>query len=351
MRLFRRKPKDEAPPAGGDAAAAVAIEARAAAEDAAEDARRTSAALERTKRSWFGRLASAFRGSEVTEALWEELEEVLIGADTGVTVTMDLLDRVRATKPRTAEEVRSALREEMVRVLTAPDATPRGRLWGGLKDGAGLEPEAPSLVLVVGVNGTGKTTAIGRLAYLYQQQGAKVTLAAGDTYRAAAIEQLQAWAKLLDADVIAHQQGADAAAVAFDAIEAARARGSDILFVDTAGRLHNKQNLMDELSKVRRVIERGLGRSPDEVLLVLDATTGQNGMAQARAFTESVEVTAVMLTKLDGSAKGGIVFAIAADLGLPVRFIGTGQEAGDIAPFEAAAFVDSLLGEPTAARA
>ena len=244
-----------------------------------------------------------------------------------------------------------------MRILAAPAATPRGRLWpvpnAAEGNGANAPAEAapPALVLVVGVNGTGKTTAIGRLAYLYQQQGARVTLAAGDTYRAAAIEQLQAWGKRLGADVIAHQQGADAAAVAFDAIEAARARGADVLFIDTAGRLHNKQNLMDELSKVRRVIERGLGRAPDEVLLVLDATTGQNGLAQARAFTESVEVTAVMLTKLDGTAKGGIVFAIADDLGLPVRFIGTGQEAGDLAPFEAESFVDSLLAEPAAAEA
>ena len=356
MRLFRRKASDgdqnatsavadtSVPGDRVDAAAIATLEA----EEAAADARRTSQALDRTKRSWFGRLATAFRGTEVTEALWEELEEVLIGADTGVAVTMDLLDRVRATKPHTAEEVRGALRAEMVRVLAAPAATPRGRLWP-VPDSAEAAP--PALVLVVGVNGTGKTTAIGRLAYLYQQQGARVTLAAGDTYRAAAIEQLQAWGKRLGADVIAHQQGADAAAVAFDAIEAARARGADVLFVDTAGRLHNKQNLMDELSKVRRVIERGLGRPPDEVLLVLDATTGQNGMAQARAFTESVEVTAVMLTKLDGTARGGIVFAIAADLGLPVRFIGTGQEAGDVAPFEAESFVDSLLAEPAATSA
>jgi fused signal recognition particle receptor len=353
VRLFRRKPQEGAPASG---AVLTVTEVEAEARDAAEDARRTSAALERTKRSWFGRLATAFRGSDVTEALWEDLEEVLIGADTGVTVTMDLLDHVRATKPRTAEEVRRALRDEMVRVLLKPAANPRGRLWPVPSAVEGPVPnatplDAPALVLVVGVNGTGKTTAIGRLAYLYQQQGAKVTLAAGDTYRAAAIEQLQAWGKRLGADVIAHQQGADAAAVAFDAIEAARARGADVLFVDTAGRLHNKQNLMDELAKVRRVIERGLGRSPDEVLLVLDATTGQNGMAQARAFTESVEVTAVMLTKLDGTAKGGIVFAIAADLGLPVRFIGTGQEAGDVAPFEAEPFVDSLLAEPAAAEA
>ncbi len=363
VRLFWRKsrPADEAPatstPAeGAVGAVAVAEEAAdeaaiAAAEaaDAIEDARRTDHAIQRTKRSWFGRLATVFRGSQVDEALWEQLEEILIGADTGVQVTMSLLDRVRAAKPRTAEEVRASLRDELVRLLEAPAVAPRGRLWGGTPgnpQATPAPPDAPALVLVVGVNGTGKTTAIGRLAYLYQQQGAKVVAAAGDTYRAAAIEQLQAWGKRLGIDVIAHQQGGDAAAVAFDAIEAARARGADILFIDTAGRLHNKQNLMDELSKVRRVIERGLGRAPDEVLLVLDATTGQNGMAQARAFTESVEVSAVMLTKLDGSAKGGIVFAIAAELGLPVRFIGTGQEPGDVAPFEAAAFVDALLAEP-----
>ncbi len=368
VRLFWRKsrPAEEppaaiatadAPPAeAASSAVAVVVEAdepvddaalaAAEAADAREDARRQDHAIQRTKRSWFGRLATVFRGSRVDEALWEQLEEILIGADTGVQVTMSLLDRVRATKPRTAEEVRASLRDELVRLLEAPAAVPRGRLWGGTAGAPQAPPAAPALVLVVGVNGTGKTTAIGRLAYLYQQQGAKVVAAAGDTYRAAAIEQLQAWGKRLGIDVIAHQQGGDAAAVAFDAIEAARARGADILFIDTAGRLHNKQNLMDELSKVRRVIERGLGRQPDEVLLVLDATTGQNGMAQARAFTESVEVSAVMLTKLDGSAKGGIVFAIAAELGLPVRFIGTGQEPGDVAPFEAASFVDALLAEP-----
>jgi len=306
----------------------------------------TDQALERTKKSWFGRLATVFQGTEVDDELWDSLEEILIGADTGVTTTMDVLDRVRAAKPRTSEEVRDLLRRELTALLEAADE-PKGRLWG-LEEGAS-DPEAPALVLVVGVNGTGKTTAIGRLAHLYRQQGAKVIAAAGDTYRAAAIEQLQAWGKRVGADVIAHQQGSDAAAVAFDAIEAAKARGADIVFVDTAGRLHNKQNLMDELAKVRRIIERHLGRSPDEVLLVLDATTGQNGLSQARAFTEFVDVTAVMLTKLDGTAKGGIVFSVATELGLPVRFVGTGQGEGDIAPFDPAQFVDSLLAEPAKA--
>jgi len=303
----------------------------------------TEQALERTRKSWFGRLATVFQGSDVDEALWESLEEVLIGADTGVTTTMDVLDRVRAAKPRTSEDVRELLRAELAGLLrTAGDA--KGRLWG-LEEGA-AEPDAPAVVLVVGVNGTGKTTAIGRLAHLYRQQSAKVILAAGDTYRAAAIEQLQVWGKRVGAEVIAHQQGSDAAAVAFDAIEAGKARGVDVVFVDTAGRLHNKQNLMDELAKVRRIIERHLGRAPDEVLLVLDATTGQNGLSQARAFTEFVDVTAVMLTKLDGTAKGGIVFSVATELGLPVRFVGTGQGEGDIAPFDPDQFVDSLLAEP-----
>ena len=195
----------------------------------------------------------------------------------------------------------------------------------------------------MGVNGTGKTTAIARLAYAYGEDGKRVLAAAGDTFRAAAIEQLRTWGERLDFDVIAHLQGADPAAVAFDAAEAAQARGHDLLLVDTAGRLHNKQHLMNELTKIRRVIERQLGRGPDEVALVLDATTGQNGLAQARAFTEAVEVTSVILTKLDGSARGGIVFAVASQLGLPVRFIGTGDGPGDLAPFEPEAFVDALL--------
>ncbi|HJM89916.1 MAG TPA: signal recognition particle-docking protein FtsY [Dehalococcoidia bacterium] len=301
-----------------------------------DDASATEQALAPTRRSWLGRLSSAFRSTDVTDELWESLEEVLIGADAGVGTTMAVLDRVRASKPGSAEELRSQLRDELVDVLEQPRAD-----GGGVWDD--LDAVSPAVVLVVGVNGSGKTTAIARLAHLAHEDGRTVLCAAGDTYRAAAIEQLQTWGERLGFDVIAHQQGGDAAAVSFDAIDAAKARGSDLLLIDTAGRLQSRQNLMDELAKVGRVIERGLGRSADEVLLVIDATTGQNGLAQARAFTEAVHVTGVILTKLDGTAKGGIVFAIADDLGLPVRFVGTGQHESDVAAFEPAQFVDALL--------
>ena len=310
----------------------------------------TDEALERTKRSLFDRMGGVFQRSDVTDELWESLEEVLIGADTGVQTTFDVLERVRAREPRSAEDVRSALREELIAILRVPDETTRGRLWGSKAEDAG-QPERPAVVLVVGVNGTGKTTAVARLAHAYIAEGDRVMAAAGDTCRAAAIPQLTSWGSEVGFDVIGHQQGADAAAVAFDAIEAAAARGHDIVFVDTAGRLHNKQNLMAELEKIRRVIERHQQRGPDEVLLILDATTGQNGLAQARAFTDAVDVTSVMLTKLDGTAKGGIVFAIASELGLPVRFIGTGDSASDVAPFDPEQFVDALLGAPQATEA
>ena len=304
----------------------------------------TGEALARTRRSWFGKVSDALRGRDVGPELWESLEEVLIGADTGVETTFDVLDRIRDTNPSSSDEVREALRRELVAILDVPRGA--GRLWG---PDAVDPPPHPAVVLVVGVNGTGKTTAIARLAYAYGQDGKRVLAAAGDTFRAAAIDQLRVWSDRIGFDIVAHQQGADAAAVAFDAAEAAQARGHDILLVDTAGRLHNKQHLLDELSKIRRVLEGQLGRGPDEVALVLDATTGQNGLSQARAFTEAVEVTSVILTKLDGSAKGGIVFAVASQLGLPVRFIGTGDGPGDLAPFDPAAFVDALLAMPETA--
>ncbi|MFA7297883.1 MAG: signal recognition particle-docking protein FtsY [Dehalococcoidia bacterium] len=310
----------------------------------------TNEALTRTRKSFFGRIGSLFGGGDVTDELWESLEEVLIGADAGVSTTMDVLDRVRARRPRDAEQVRAYLRDELVAILDAAAAQPKGALWGDAAEtGEGSEP--PAVVLIVGVNGTGKTTAVARLAYAYQQQGQKVIAAAGDTFRAAAIDQLRHWGERLDFGVIAHQQGSDPAAIVFDAVEAAKARGAQLLLIDTAGRLQNKQNLMDELTKIRRVIERHLGRGPDEVALVLDATTGQNGLSQARAFIEAVEVTGVILTKLDGTARGGIVFAIASELGLPVRFIGTGERPEDLAPFEPGPFVDALLATPQAAEA
>ena len=319
MRLFRRSAESEAP---------------------------TEQALARTRHSWFGRVGELLRGTAVAAELWDSLEEVLIGADAGVETTFAVIERLRAAKPRQLSEVREGLRRELIAILDTPGDA--GRLWG---PGADEAPAKPAVVLIVGVNGTGKTTALARLAHAYQQDGARVLAAAGDTFRAAAIEQLRSWGERLSFDVIAHQQGSDPAAVVFDAIEAAQARGHDLVLVDTAGRLHNKQNLMDELAKIRRVIERQLGRGPDEVALVLDATTGQNGLAQARAFTEAVAVSSVILTKLDGSARGGIVFAVASELGLPVRFIGTGDGPGDLAPFDAESFVDGLLGAPQAAEA
>ncbi|MDA0270909.1 MAG: signal recognition particle-docking protein FtsY [Chloroflexi bacterium] len=308
----------------------------------------TGEALERTRRGIFGRVAGMLGGSDVTEELWETLEEVLIGADAGVDTTFEVLGRVRARNPRRSDDLRRYLAEELVAILDAADE-PRGRLWG-LPDDASM-PDRPWVVLVVGVNGSGKTTAIGRLAYAYQQDGRRVLAAAGDTFRAAAIEQLQSWGERLKFDVVAQGQGADPSAVAFDAISAAQARGHDVVLIDTAGRLQNKQNLMAELSKTRRVIERHVERGPDEVLLVLDASTGQNGLSQARHFTEAVQVTSVMLTKLDGTARGGIVFAIAREFGLPVRFVGVGQREGDLAPFDPYAFVAALLGEPASAGA
>ena len=304
--------------------------------------------LDRTRRSFFGRVVGLFSGSEITEEMWESLEEVLIGADAGVQSAVEVLTRVRARRPRRADELRAMLAEDLTAILEAA-AMPRGRLWGLPEDAP--EPDRPLVVLVVGVNGSGKTTAVGRLAHAYQQAGLRVMAAASDTFRAAAIEQLQEWGRRLDFDVVAQGSGADPAAVAYDAIEAARARGHDIVLIDTAGRLQSRQNLMDELSKVRRVIERQTERGPDEVLLVLDASTGQNGLSQARAFAESAQVTSVMLTKLDGTAKGGIVFAIAREFGLPVRFVGTGQREGDLAPFDPQGFVQSLLADPAAAGA
>ncbi|MBI3953502.1 MAG: signal recognition particle-docking protein FtsY [Chloroflexi bacterium] len=292
-----------------------------------------------TRRAWFTRVKELFSRPTFGEAAWEELEELLVGADVGVATTSQLLQalRRRAQEERLpdADAVRRALQQEMLRLLQVP---PRGRFF---TDGG--PPASPAVILMVGVNGTGKTTTTAKLGALLQEQGRKVLLAAADTFRAAAIEQLQVWGERAGLDVIAHQPGADPGAVVYDALEAARHRGSDVIIADTAGRLHTKHNLMDELKKVHRVVGRWDSQAPHEVLLVLDATMGQNALAQARQFTAAVGVTGIVLAKLDGTAKGGIVLAICHQLALPVLFIGTGEGLGDLAPFDAEEFVAALL--------
>jgi fused signal recognition particle receptor len=281
------------------------------------------------------------RGADDDEA-WEELEEALIAADVGVATTSELVERLR-TRARaeraSGAELRDLLRDELLEAVGNGDRS----LAVDLLD----EHQRPAIVLVVGVNGTGKTTTVGKLALAFAEEGKQAVLVAADTFRAAAAEQLVVWGERVGAQVVSAQQGADPAAVAFDGLASARARGGDVLLVDTAGRLHTKTNLMDELRKLRRVLERE-GGQVREVLLVLDATTGQNGLAQAREFTDAVGVTGVVLTKLDGTAKGGIVVAVQRDLGIPVKLVGLGEGAHDLAPFDPEAFVDALLADDQA---
>ena len=291
--------------------------------------------LSRTRQSVFGQIVNVLGAGEITEETWEDLEALLLQADVGVPTTLDLIEQMRQRVSQQglyrADQLTKVLREELLAVLVSP---------------LSYELESPRLltvVMVVGVNGSGKTTTIGKLAYYYKNRGRKVMLAAGDTFRAAAIDQLKIWAERADVPIIAGQPGGDPAATAYDSIRATRARGSDLLFIDTAGRLHTKFNLMKELEKVYAVCRKSVHAAPHEVFLVLDAPTGQNALAQATKFKESVNVTGVVLTKLDSTAKGGMVFAIYRELGLPVRFVGTGERIQDLAPFDPAAFVDGLF--------
>ena len=301
--------------------------------DGADEAER---GLERSRTAFFGRLKDLVVRGGAGEDVWDEAEELLIEADVGVGLAMELVERARdrAKGARSSEEVFEALKADILDVLTAVE---------GATEGVG--EHKPLVVLVVGVNGAGKTTSIAKLAALFRAEGKRVVLAAADTFRAAAIEQLQHWGERAGADVIAHSQGGDPAAVAFDAMQAAQARGADVLIVDTAGRLHTKSNLMEEMKKIGRVLGRVDDAAPHEVLLVLDATTGQNGLAQAREFTQAVGCTGIVLTKLDGTAKGGVVLAIARDLGLPVRFVGTGEGMEDLSPFAPEAYVEALFAD------
>ena len=270
----------------------------------------------------------------VDEDFFEELEENLILSDMGMDTTLEavetLRERVKANKIKEPEEVKACLREILVEMLNV------GATDLDLTD-------KPAVILMIGVNGVGKTTTIGKLANLLKNQGNRVLLAAGDTFRAAAADQLAIWADRAKVDIVRHEEGSDPAAVVFDAMNAARARKTDVVLVDTAGRLHNKQNLMNELNKIRRVIDREGTASSKEVLLVLDATTGQNGLIQAKQFGESAGITGIVLTKLDGTAKGGVVLAIAKEMGVPVKFVGLGEGIDDLQPFDAVAFAEALV--------
>jgi len=291
--------------------------------------------LSRTRRSVFGQIVNVLGAGEITDESWDELEALLVQADMGVPTTLEVIDAVREQVDReglhTTEELVGALKDELRSLLTEP---PVFELE---------EPRQLTVVMVVGVNGSGKTTSIGKLALRYKKLGRKVMLAAGDTFRAAAIDQLKVWSDRADVPMVAGSPGADPGAVAYDGIRATRARGYDLLFIDTAGRLHTKYNLMQELEKTFNVCRKSVHAAPHEVLLILDAPTGQNALTQAQKFKEAVGVTGVVLTKLDSTAKGGMVFAIYKELGLPVRFIGTGESIEDIAPFDADAFVDGLF--------
>ncbi|SMB94847.1 signal recognition particle-docking protein FtsY [Thermanaeromonas toyohensis ToBE] len=300
---------------------------------------RLKAGLSKTRENLASRIEKLFTGTQkIEEGFFEELEEILLGADVGVTTTLQLVDnlRQRAKKERNVDTsfLFSALREEVIKLL------------GEEVRQLNLSPSPPTVILVVGVNGSGKTTTAGKLAYRFSRQGKRVILAAADTFRAAAAEQLAIWAKMAGATLIRHQPGADPGAVAFDAVKAALSRQADVVLVDTAGRLHTKYNLMEELKKIRRVIERELPGAPHEVLLVLDATIGQNALAQARLFKEAAGVTGIALTKLDGTAKGGVVLAIAHELNIPVKIVGLGEDPEDLEDFRPQEFVLALFDKP-----
>jgi fused signal recognition particle receptor len=297
---------------------------------------------EEGRRGWIGRLRDSLAGSRraltqelffdpADEESWERVEEALIRADVGVPATVEIVRRLEQREPASREDLLVALQEVIGELMTV-DGEPTFAVV-----------TSPGVVLVVGVNGTGKTTTIGKLAYRLREHGRSVILAAADTFRAAAEEQLEIWAGRAQADFVGSSKGADPAAVAYDAIQAAEARGRDVVIVDTAGRLHTQANLMDELAKVRRVIAGRLEGAPHETLLVIDATTGQNGLQQARLFNEAVDVTGVALTKLDGSAKGGVAVAIAHELRLPVKLVGVGESLDDLQPFDAHDFARAFV--------
>jgi fused signal recognition particle receptor len=292
--------------------------------------------LSRT-RQIFNRMGTTFKQDEITDDLWDELEETLLGADIGPNTTMWLMDhlkqRVEAEQMKTGTQVQQALRQELALLLgkSAP--------LNLAKDGS------LTVILIIGVNGSGKTTSIAKLAYRLKQEGHKVMLAAADTFRAAAIDQLKVWAERIEVPVISQNQGSDPGSVVYDAIQAATTRGCDVLIVDTAGRLQTKYNLMQELRKINSVIMKFLPKGPQELLIVMDATTGQNAILQARQFAADIGLSGVIITKLDSTAKGGFAFAVRDDLGVPIKFVGTGEKIENLAPFEPQNFVAALFAQ------
>lgn len=298
---------------------------------------RMKEAVTRTRENLTERIEEAVAFSkEIDRSTLDDLEATLIGADLGTTTTHEVLEKLRDKADRkqikNVEELKRLLKDELLAILTKGNAEPVKRVDG-----------TPEVVLVVGVNGTGKTTTIGKLAQTFRSDGKTVLLCAADTFRAAAIDQLEVWGQRTGTEVIKTKAGGDPAAVLFDALQAAGARKTDYVIVDTAGRLHTKANLMSELEKMKRTAQRIIPGAPHETLLVMDATTGQNGLQQARLFTQSAGVTGIVLTKLDGTAKGGVVVAITRELGVPVRYVGVGEKAGDLLPFDPKEFVDSLF--------
>lgn len=296
---------------------------------------RLTRGMKKTRDSMEGAIDATMDGRELSDEVFEELEEILIMSDTGMQTAVEIIDRLRERakkeKIRNAGEVKAALREIISELLSGGEELDMITM--------------PAIILVIGVNGVGKTTSIGKIAALYKAQGKKILLGAADTFRAAAIEQLEVWADRAGVDLVKHKEGADPAAVIFDTIQAGKARGVDLIICDTAGRLHNKKNLMEELGKIYRVIDRELPYSDREVLLALDATTGQNAVNQAKEFKEIAEVTGIILTKLDGTAKGGVVLNIKNELNIPVKFIGVGEQIDDLQLFDPSAFAAALFGE------
>ena len=300
-----------------------------------DNSKQTSDAVQPSRRRWFGRILGLLRSSRLGDDVWEELEEILISSDVGVDTSLriihELRDRVKQEELEDPDQVFEYLKESLIAELELEGA---GQLW---LDSA---PEAsPYVILMVGVNGVGKTTSIAKLAQRFTKDGKRVILGAADTFRAAAIEQLEILGRQVGVDVISHQFGADPGAVAYDAYQASKARGADVLIVDTAGRLHTKSNLMEELKKVDRVLNRLDPAAPHQVLLTLDATTGHNGLAQAKSFQDAVGCTGIFLAKLDGTARGGVVLAIKHELQVPILFIGTGEKLEDVASFDSREFV------------